>query len=66
MARVAIELANGGLYQAVCRNEECTAGEDGGPWRGRTWKHIDSARFQQEAHREWHENGAPKPEVSLA
>lgn len=58
MARVAIELANGGRAQPVCRVESCTAGEDGGPWKGRAWKHADSARVQQQAHREWHEQQA--------
>jgi hypothetical protein len=61
MARVAIELANGGRYQAVCRVESCTAGDDGGPWAGRAWRHVDSARVQQQAHREWHDG--PKREV---
>lgn len=65
MARVAIELANGGRYQAVCRAENCTAMK-GKPWVGLTWPHVDSARDQQEAHRRWHENGGPKAEVPLA
>ncbi|MGR6922630.1 hypothetical protein ACU635_50965 [[Actinomadura] parvosata] len=65
MARVAIELANGGRYQAVCRVESCMAGEGGRPWAGRAWPHVDSARVQQQAHREWHENGEPKPAVVL-
>lgn len=65
MARVAIELANGGRFQPVCRVESCTA-MGGKPWVGHAWRHVDSARVQQQAHREWHESGEPKPEVSLA
>jgi hypothetical protein len=64
MARVAIELANGGRYQAVCRAENCTA-MDGQPWAGRTWAHIENARVDQAEHREWHLNGEPKPAVVL-
>lgn len=54
-ARVAIEMVAGGRAQPVCRAESCTAGPDGRPWKGRSWQHVDSARVQQEAHREWHE-----------
>lgn len=65
MARVAIELVNGGRYQAVCRAENCTAGPDGQQWRGLAWPHVDSARIQQQAHRETHELGEHKPVVVL-
>lgn len=54
MARVAIELVNGGQYQAACRTENCTE-TDGQQWRGSAWLWLPAARTEAYAHKDWHQ-----------
>lgn len=61
---VAIELANGGRYQAACRTEGCSALK-GRPWKGEPRAVKVRAENDASGHRKWHRLQQPIPEQVL-
>ncbi len=61
---VHIEPLADGKHQAICRTRDCTAGEDGGPWKSA--EHVVKVAAEDEArgHRQWHRTQRPVPQDS--